>query len=72
MVDVSELLRLTGYLKGGVSPLGGRRGYPVYIDHMVNHHERVAVSAGQRGLQIWITPADLIRVTQATVADLVE
>jgi Cys-tRNA(Pro)/Cys-tRNA(Cys) deacylase len=72
MVDVNELMRLTGFLKGGVSPLGGRYTYPIYIDQTVNARTRVAVSAGQRGLQILITPADLIRVTQATVADLIE
>jgi Cys-tRNA(Pro)/Cys-tRNA(Cys) deacylase len=72
MVDVSELMRLTGFLKGGVSPLGGRHQYPIYIDQSVNEHTRVAVSAGQRGLQILIAPADLIRVTQGTVADLIE
>jgi Cys-tRNA(Pro)/Cys-tRNA(Cys) deacylase len=72
MVDVSELMRLTGFLKGGVSPLGGRRAYPLYIDQTVHAHARVSISAGQRGLQILIAPADLIRVTQATVADLIE
>jgi len=72
MVDVSELMRLTGFLKGGVSPLGGRHPYPIYIDQTVNQHARVAVSAGQRGLQILIAPADLIRITQGSVADLIE
>ncbi len=72
MVDVSELMRLTGFLKGGVSPLGGRHAYPIYVDQLVHQYERVAISAGQRGLQILIAPADLIHVTQANLADLVE
>ncbi len=72
MVDVSELMRLTGYLKGGCSPLGGRRDYPIYIDATIHQYGRVSISAGLRGLQILITPADLIRVTQAVVADLIE
>jgi Cys-tRNA(Pro)/Cys-tRNA(Cys) deacylase len=72
MVDVSELMRLTGFLKGGVSPLGGRRDYPIYIDASVHGHARVSISAGQRGLQILIAPDDLIKVARGTVADLVE
>ena len=72
MVDVSELMRLTGFLKGGVSPLGGRREYPIYIDASVQAHARVSISAGQRGLQILIAPADLIRATRGVVADLSE
>jgi Cys-tRNA(Pro)/Cys-tRNA(Cys) deacylase len=72
MVDVSELPRLTGFLKGGVSPLGGRREYPIYIDATIHQHARVSVSAGQRGLQILIAPADLIRATNGVVADLIE
>ncbi|MCL4504831.1 MAG: Cys-tRNA(Pro) deacylase [Chloroflexi bacterium] len=72
MVDVSELMRLTGFLKGGVSPLGGRREYPIYIDASIHQHTRVSISAGQRGLQILIAPDDLIHATRATVADLIE
>jgi Cys-tRNA(Pro)/Cys-tRNA(Cys) deacylase len=72
MVDVNELMRLTGYMKGGVSPLGGRRAYPIYIDQSVHQHAHVAVSAGQRGLQILMAPADLIRATNGTVIDLIE
>jgi Cys-tRNA(Pro)/Cys-tRNA(Cys) deacylase len=72
MVDVSELMRLTGFLKGGVSPLGGRREYPIYIDASVRTRTRVSISAGQRGLQILIAPDDLIRIAQGAVADLVE
>ncbi|HEY3289970.1 MAG TPA: Cys-tRNA(Pro) deacylase [Anaerolineae bacterium] len=72
MVDVSELMRLTGFLKGGVSPLGGRRDYPIYIDASVHQHARISVSAGQRGLQILISPADLIRATKGVAVELTE
>lgn len=72
MVDVSELMRLTGFLKGGVSPLGGRRDYPIYFDASVHGHTRISVSAGQRGLQILIAPADLIRATKGVTVDLCE
>ena len=72
MVDAGELMRLTGFLKGGVSPLGGRREYPIFIDQSIHQHTRVSISAGQRGLQILIAPADLICVTKGTVVDLTE
>jgi len=72
MVDPSEITRLTGYVKGGVSPLGGKRPYPVYLDSTALAHELVAVSAGVRGLALQMSPADLVRATGATVADLLE
>lgn len=70
MVDASELARLVGYIKGAVSPLGTKRPYPAYVDRSVLDHPRVSVSAGIRGLQIWIDPQDLIRATGAKVETL--
>ncbi len=72
MVDASEITRLTGYVKGGVSPLGGRRPYPVFLDRSSLGHPRIAVSAGVRGLALLLVPADLARVTNAAVVDLLE
>lgn len=72
MVDPSEISRLTGFVKGGVSPLGGRRSYPVYIDSSALQHPTLAVGAGMRGLAILIAPSDLARVARATVVDLLE
>ena len=72
MVNPSEISRLTGFVKGGVSPLGSRRTYPVYIDQSALRHPTIYVSAGIRGLAIAIAPSDLARATQATVADLLE
>ena len=72
MVDPSDLPRLTGYIRGGVSPLGGRKNYPTYMDKSALDHDRIAVSAGVRGVQILIAPADLIRTTRSTTADIVE
>ena len=57
--------RLTGYIRGGVSPLGGKRAYPTFIDQSVYQHQRVCVSAGLRGVQIQIAQADLVTVTAA-------
>jgi Cys-tRNA(Pro)/Cys-tRNA(Cys) deacylase len=70
MVDAAELMRLVGYVKGGVSPLGTRRHHPTFIDASALRHSRISVSAGVRGLQIWIAPADLVRATAARVEPL--
>jgi Cys-tRNA(Pro)/Cys-tRNA(Cys) deacylase len=70
MVDVSELMRLVGYVKGGVSPVGTRRRLPTYVDASALRYPRISVSAGVRGLQLWIDPHDLIRATGARVEDL--
>ncbi|OFX29647.1 MAG: aminoacyl-tRNA deacylase, partial [Armatimonadetes bacterium RBG_16_67_12] len=67
MVDVSDLMRLVGYVKGAVSPVGTRRVCPTYIDRSALDHARISVSAGVRGLQIWIDPKDLVKATDAKV-----
>jgi len=72
MVDPAELPRLTGYIKGAVSPLGGKRSYPTFLDQSALQQERISVSAGVRGVQILVAPDDLVRLTRARVADLVE
>ncbi len=72
MVDPSELPRLTGYIRGGVSPLGGKRDYPTFVDESAFGHDAVCVSAGVRGVQIHIAPADLVRMTKAKTADIIE
>ena len=72
MVAPSELPRLTGYIRGGVSPLGGRRDYPTFVDRSASEQERIYVSAGVRGVQIRISPADLVKVARARIADIVE
>lgn len=70
MVDASELMRLVGYIKGGVSPLGTRRQYPTFLDASALHRQRISVSAGIRGLQIWIDPRDLVKATGGRVESL--
>jgi len=71
MVAMKELLGLTGYIRGGCSPIGMKKPYPVFIHSTVSDFPVIFISAGQRGLQLRITPADLISFTRATVADLV-
>jgi Cys-tRNA(Pro)/Cys-tRNA(Cys) deacylase len=70
LVAVKEIQSLTGYIRGGVSPLGSKKKYLFYLDHSALDHERISVSAGQRGLQMILTPQDLQRAAAATIADL--
>jgi Cys-tRNA(Pro)/Cys-tRNA(Cys) deacylase len=66
----AEAERATGYVVGGISPLGQRKLLPTTIDAAVFEWETVLVSAGKRGLQLELAPADLVRLTAATVADV--
>jgi Cys-tRNA(Pro)/Cys-tRNA(Cys) deacylase len=71
-VPTEDLLRLTGYRRGGVSPLGGRRAHPVYCDISVLALPRILVNGGLRGLQLDVEPRPLIRAAAAVTADLSE
>jgi Cys-tRNA(Pro)/Cys-tRNA(Cys) deacylase len=62
--------RVTGYVRGGISPLGQRRRLPTVLDASATSHPSIFVSAGRRGLQVELDPADLIRLTAATTADI--
>ncbi|MFL5964838.1 MAG: aminoacyl-tRNA deacylase [Gaiellaceae bacterium] len=66
----AEAERATGYVVGGISPLGQRKRLPVTIDASVYEWETILVSAGRRGLQIELTPSDVIALTGARVAEL--
>lgn len=70
LVPLKELQPLTGYIRGGVTVLGARKAYPVYIDETAILFDRISVSAGQRGLQMLLAPEDFIRATNATTADV--
>src|SRR5215475_1558170 len=70
MAPVKEIQSLTGYIRGGVSPLGSKKKYPLYLDESALKHERVSVSAGQRGLQMILSPQDLQRAAGGILADL--
>jgi Cys-tRNA(Pro)/Cys-tRNA(Cys) deacylase len=62
--------RATGYVRGGISPLGQRKRLPTVIDSSVTGFDTVYVSAGRRGLQVQLAPADLVRLTGATLGDI--
>ena len=70
MIHVRELLGLTGYVRGGCSPVGMKKKYPTYIDEIATLFDRIYVSAGLRGQQLIINPEDLRSYTEATFADL--
>ena len=71
LIPMKELLPATGYIRGGCSPIGMKRPFPVFIHRTAADHPFIYISAGIRGLQIRIAPADLLRFTGATLADLV-
>ena len=70
MADATAAERATGYVVGGISPLGHRKRLPVVIDSSALRHTTVYCSGGRRGLEIELTPTDLVRAASATVADL--
>ena len=70
LVPVKELQSLTGYIRGGVTALGAKRDYPVFVDETVELFDLISISAGMRGLQILIAPSDYLRATKATVGAL--
>jgi Cys-tRNA(Pro)/Cys-tRNA(Cys) deacylase len=70
LVPVKELQALTGYIRGGVTALAAKRNFPVYVDETIELFDVVSISAGIRGLQILIAPADYLRATRATIAPL--
>ena len=70
MIALKELLPLTGYVRGGCSPLGAKKNYPVYLDERALTLEKISISAGLRGMQIILSPQDLIKAVNATTAKL--
>jgi Cys-tRNA(Pro)/Cys-tRNA(Cys) deacylase len=70
LVPVKELQTLTGYIRGGVTALAGKKDYPVYVDETVELFDQISISAGVRGLQIVLAPADYLRATKGIIARL--
>jgi Cys-tRNA(Pro)/Cys-tRNA(Cys) deacylase len=67
LVHLKEVQPLTGYIRGGVTVLGARKDYPVFADETIELWDVISISAGVRGTQILIAPADYLRVTSATL-----
>jgi len=70
LVPVKQLQALTGYIRGGVTAMAGKRDYPVYAEETIELFTFISISAGIRGLQILLAPADYLTATKATVAVL--
>ena len=70
-VAMKELLPLTGYIRGGCSPLGMKKPYPIFLHYSSTQFPFIYISAGQRGLQLKLAPSDLIKAVNATVTDLI-
>jgi Cys-tRNA(Pro)/Cys-tRNA(Cys) deacylase len=71
MVPMKDILDLTGYIRGGCSPIGMKKKYPTFIDETCNLYDAIFVSAGIRGLQLEIAPDDLIKTAACIVCDLI-
>jgi len=70
LVPVKELQALTGYIRGGVTTLAAKREFPVYVDETIELFDIISISAGMRGLQILLAPAEYLRATKGTLAAL--
>ncbi|MGA5180222.1 Cys-tRNA(Pro) deacylase [Streptomyces pseudogriseolus] len=70
MADPALAERTTGYVRGGISPLGQRKKLPTVLDASATRHDTICVSAGRRGLEVELTPTDLTTLTAATVAPI--
>ena len=71
MVAVKELLGLTGYIRGGCSPVGMKKSYPTYIEETCQLYDEIAISAGERGHQMILNPFQLSDFTNAKLVDLI-
>ena len=71
LIPMKDLLPLTGYVRGGCSPVGMKKPFPTFFHSSATGFDRIYVSAGVRGLQLAINPADLIVYTRAQVADII-
>jgi len=70
LIHVKDLLRVTGYLRGGCSPVGMKKQFPTFLEETARLHGEIAVSAGQRGCQVILSPRDLAAYTRAAFCDL--
>ncbi len=70
MVHLGEIQPLTGYIRGGVSPIGTKKRYPIFLDESAMRFPFISISAGVRGSQIFISPGDLIKALDMTVCTI--
>ena len=70
LTPLREVQPLTGYIRGGVTVLEARKAFPAFADETIELHDVISVSAGQRGLQILLSPADYLKASNAELADI--
>ena len=70
LLPLKEVQSVTGYIRGGVTALGMKKDYPVFVDETLEVWDEVAVSAGVRGTQIVLSPAEYLRATSATIGEI--
>ncbi len=70
MVSLRDVQPLTGYVRGGVTVFGAKKEFPVYVDETIELFDVISVSAGARGVQVVLAPADYLRAAKATIAAL--
>jgi len=70
MIHMKEIQQLTGYIRGGVSPIGTKKHYPIFLDESAMRFPSISISAGARGSQIFISPDDLIKTLDITVCKI--
>lgn len=70
LVPLKEVTPLTGYVRGGCSPIGTKKKYPVYIDASALSFDYITINAGHRGILFKLSPHDLVKVTEATTAEI--
>ncbi len=67
LLSLDQLEALTGYVRGGCSPIGMKKKFPTFIEESAMHHKTIRISAGKRGLQMELAPKDLQKMTEATL-----
>lgn len=70
-VALKEVQPLTGYIRGGVTALACKKNYPTYADEWIEAHDHIAVSAGMRGVMLWLKPQDYLKATQANIGAII-
>lgn len=71
LIPVKDLLGLTGYIRGGCSPVGMKKNYPTYFEESCELFDEIAVSAGERGHQVILPPMDLVKLVNGSLADII-
>jgi Cys-tRNA(Pro)/Cys-tRNA(Cys) deacylase len=70
LAALKQVEPLTGYIRGGVTVLAAKKPFPAFVDEAIELYEAISISAGQRGLQLILSPADYLRASKAVVADM--